>query len=282
MVSQCCATGEIHTGTPTGRVENVHGLDCYIASPDEGIRPIGVVSILPDIFGWESVNTRILADSYAARGPFLVYLPELQSGMAFPQDMVMTMHVYHTTGLVAMAKKLYHFAKVASLWFPFAKVNTNEVVQEKLFSFIEKLRENEAKELPVGVAGFCWGGYWSFQLAHHREKKLIDAAFAAHPSNMKVPEDIEAIEIPTSIATGSLDTAFPQDQVAVARKILEKKTKDDKDGVAHELVFYDGCHHGWALRGSQKDPAESQKGLEAEQQAVKWFQRWFGKVDAKL
>lgn len=81
MIQQCCAAGEIHTGTPSGRVDKVHGLDCYIASPPAGTEPKGVIVILPDVFGWKLVNTRILADAYAAKGNYLVYLPELQDGM---------------------------------------------------------------------------------------------------------------------------------------------------------------------------------------------------------
>lgn len=81
MIQQCCAAGEIHTGTPSGRVDKVHGLDCYIASPSAGTEPKGVIVILPDVFGWKLVNTRILADAYAAKGNYLVYLPELQDGM---------------------------------------------------------------------------------------------------------------------------------------------------------------------------------------------------------
>lgn len=81
MIQQCCAAGQIHTGTPTGRVDKVHGLDCYIAAPPEATTPQAVIVILPDIFGWELVNTRLLADSYASKSPYLVYLPELQAGM---------------------------------------------------------------------------------------------------------------------------------------------------------------------------------------------------------
>lgn len=84
-LKQCCATGSLHTGTPTGRLENVHGLDCYIAEPpnDSGSPPKGVVVIIPDAFGWELPNNRILADCYAKEGGFRVYLPEFMGGMSF-------------------------------------------------------------------------------------------------------------------------------------------------------------------------------------------------------
>lgn len=80
MVSQCCAAGELHTGTPQGRVTKIHGLDCYVAAPPPDTAAQGVIVMLPDIFGWTLPNTRLLADSYAAKGSYLVFLPEVQSG----------------------------------------------------------------------------------------------------------------------------------------------------------------------------------------------------------
>jgi dienelactone hydrolase len=83
MSGPCCAAGEIHQGTPTGKVTKIHGLDCYVADPSEGKAPKGVVVILPDVFGWELPNSRILADNYAKKGEFLVYLPEFMAGERF-------------------------------------------------------------------------------------------------------------------------------------------------------------------------------------------------------
>lgn len=79
LPKQCCATGSLHTGTPTGRIEKLHGFDCYIAEPPSG-NPKGVVVIIPDAFGWTLPNNKILADSYAKKGNFLVYLPDFMDG----------------------------------------------------------------------------------------------------------------------------------------------------------------------------------------------------------
>lgn len=83
-LKQCCATGSLHAGTPTGRIRKVHGLDCYIADAPNGA-PKGVVVIIPDAFGWELPNNRILADCYAKEGNFQVYLPEFMDGISQPQ-----------------------------------------------------------------------------------------------------------------------------------------------------------------------------------------------------
>ena len=78
-LKQCCATGSLHTGTPTGRIDKLHGLDCYIADAPNG-SPKGVIVIIPDAFGWTLPNNRILADCLAKEGNFQVYLPEFMNG----------------------------------------------------------------------------------------------------------------------------------------------------------------------------------------------------------
>ena len=54
--------------------------DCYIAEPEDGKKPAGIIVIISVAFGWEFVNNRILADHYAARGNFKVYLPDFMDG----------------------------------------------------------------------------------------------------------------------------------------------------------------------------------------------------------
>lgn len=78
-LKQCCATGSLHTGTPTGRLDRLHGLDCYVADAPNNARPKGIIIIIPDAFGWTLPNNRILADDYAKHG-FQVYLPEFMQG----------------------------------------------------------------------------------------------------------------------------------------------------------------------------------------------------------
>ena len=73
----------------------------------------------------------------------------------------------------------------------------------KILPFFESLRR-EAKEqvLPLGVAGYCWGGKPALSLA---ETDLIDCAFVAHPSGLAIPGDFEKVRVPVSVAIGSAD-----------------------------------------------------------------------------
>jgi dienelactone hydrolase len=75
-----CFTGHKNPGSPTGRVEKVHGRPTYIAEPPKGTPLKGIIIIIPDAFGWEFVNNKILADHYASAADYLVYLPDFQDG----------------------------------------------------------------------------------------------------------------------------------------------------------------------------------------------------------
>lgn len=62
----------------------VHGRSTYVATPPGGVQASAIVVIVPDAFGWEFVNNRLLADQYARRGNFLVYLPDFMDGRSAP------------------------------------------------------------------------------------------------------------------------------------------------------------------------------------------------------
>jgi dienelactone hydrolase len=75
-----CYAGHAHDGTPTGQVVKLHGLDTYVAEPAEGRSARGIIVIIPDVFGWNFVNNRLLADHYASKGDYKVLLPDFMKG----------------------------------------------------------------------------------------------------------------------------------------------------------------------------------------------------------
>lgn len=44
--------------------------------------------IITDAFGWELPNNRILADNYAKKGNFRVYMPDFMNGHWLPHDLL--------------------------------------------------------------------------------------------------------------------------------------------------------------------------------------------------
>lgn len=78
--------GHAHEGTPLGKIIKLHGLDTYISEPRDGREAKGIVVIISDAFGIEFVNSKLLADNYAAKGGYRVYLPDFMQGQ--PLDVV--------------------------------------------------------------------------------------------------------------------------------------------------------------------------------------------------
>ena len=49
-------------------------------------------------------------------------------------------------------------------------INRPAAARPKIYAFLRALRKDEAKALPVGVAGFCWGGRFVTDLCMDEEK----------------------------------------------------------------------------------------------------------------
>lgn len=144
----------------------------------------------------------------------------------------------------------------------------------------------DTKYLKIGTAGFCWGGKHAVTLAKddpaHRvvrhssqtsssaSESLIDAAFVAHPTFIKVPDDISAIKIPISWAVGEVDLQMKAADIKKVKEIL--KSKKDAE---HEVQILPGAKHGFANRTDPADEVAMAAAATAEEQAVLWFSRWF-------
>lgn len=76
-----CFTGHQHHGTPKGYMINLHGLQTYVTEPPQGRAAMGIIVIIPDALGIDFVNNKLLADTYAAKGDYKVYLPDFMLGM---------------------------------------------------------------------------------------------------------------------------------------------------------------------------------------------------------
>ncbi|KAF2171983.1 hypothetical protein M409DRAFT_18214 [Zasmidium cellare ATCC 36951] len=276
----CCATGSLHTGEPKGRITKVHGLDCYVADAPSGTPVKGIIVIIPDAFGWTFPNNRVLSDDYAKKG-FTVYLPEFMDGFVMPPDIMDSMKAFSATGLWGNLAKVGHFLYMVRNFFPFLYYCRAAASGPRVYGFLKALKKNEAKDLPIGTAGFCWGGQFVTALCHDEikaddGKRLTVAGFVAHPSFLRYPADIEKIVLPYSCAASEIDPQMSADNAKQTEEVLKSKTAKTKDqGVEHEFVMYKGVHHGFAVRADEDAKHEAEAGKKAEEQAVNWFTRWF-------
>ncbi|CEL10698.1 hypothetical protein ASPCAL13813 [Aspergillus calidoustus] len=221
-----CFAGHINPSTPTGHVTTLHGLDVYIAEPPENTEPKGIIVIIPDAFGWEFVNNRILADHYAQRGGFRVLLPDFMKGTAAPVYMLDAVRGVMATG---------------SLWDWVVKPYANPLSH----CFISTILVYTQRAVP---------------------------RVTCHPSFLSVPGDIEKLVVPVSFALAELDSVLKGESIGVVKRVVE-----EKEEVGGEVRVYPRAGHGFCVRADTAVPDSSRQAEEAEEQAIAFFQRVFGR-----
>lgn len=87
---------------------------------------------------------------------------------------------------------------------------------------------------------------------------------------LSVPQDVERVRQPLSVAEGDTDMALSTAGIRSMETILTKK------GANHEVVILDGAKHGFAVRVDPKDELQNRYAEVAERQAIAWFTRWLG------
>ncbi|KAL2127094.1 hypothetical protein VTI74DRAFT_11331 [Chaetomium olivicolor] len=271
---------------PTGTEETIHGVPTYVAQPPSGAQPLGTVVILTDAFGWTLRNTRALADAYARRVPCTVYVPDFMDGHAIPEYVLALTEAKPSPTASPLAQiwtKAFTTLRLIPMLLRFILHNRAAVAHPRVVAFMRALR-TASPATKVGVAGFCWGGLHAVRLTHDvpsnkvtvdgTEYPLIDCAFTAHPSLLSFPKDILAVVRPLSVANGDDDSYMGKEKMQRLVKILEGKNAE-RGEEAHEAVVYPGAKHGFAVRGDREDPRQRERGEESEEQAVRWFRRWF-------
>jgi dienelactone hydrolase len=75
----CCLRGTIHTGSPSGAVSEIAGVETYIATPPTGKANGNIVLYFPDVFGLFT-NGQLIMDGFAEAG-YLVFGPDYFRGV---------------------------------------------------------------------------------------------------------------------------------------------------------------------------------------------------------
>ena len=71
-----CFSGSVHEGKPRCKIVKVHGLDIYLSEPSDGRTSKTTIVIIPDAFGLEFINNKLLADHYSDKGNYRVIIPD--------------------------------------------------------------------------------------------------------------------------------------------------------------------------------------------------------------
>ena len=171
--------------------------------------------------------------------------------------------------------KPYQVVSLLYVAIPFKRSNEFSISWPKVTSWLEALRSSGEGEMPVGAAGFCWGGKHTINLCHGTKStkgvNLIDAGFTAHPSNLEIPAELEKVKLPLAIAHAEKDMSLSPAKFEQITKALEELRGE---GVKSECRVYGGATHGFAVRADERKD-EKKQAAAAEEQAVEWFQKHF-------
>ncbi|XP_006459821.1 hypothetical protein AGABI2DRAFT_191660 [Agaricus bisporus var. bisporus H97] len=239
-----CVRGVSHEGTPGGQNTVVNGVAVYIAKPTVDYPKDKAVLFLPDVFGKELVNAQLLADDFARNG-FYCVIPDLFNGDALPPN--------------AMNEPGFDIMK----WFP---NHGPEQTRPTLNKVMAGLQEQGVKEF--AAVGYCFGGRYVFDLAF---ENLIKVAAVCHPSLLKIPADLETYlnksKVPLLINSCTVDSQFPIPAQEKADQILG----NGKFEPGYKREYFDGCTHGFAVRGDLSDPKVKAGKEGAFKATVEWF-----------
>lgn len=228
-----------------------------------------------------------MVQSSVVRGRRPLLIQELTknatSGTGFPDSLLLSLKAFAATGLWNQLSKVWHAIYVSWYMIPFWRSCRPAAARSRVYNFLRTLKQNEAKDLPMGTAGFCWGGKFVTELCWDQEQNKTEAGtrvtvcgYVAHPSLLEIPGDIDNITLPYSCAAAELDHLMSPDKAKEMQEVLQTKAAKMKDrGVDYGFVTYPGVEHGFAIRADENDTHAAEQGKKAEKQAVEWFERWF-------
>jgi len=264
-ISECCLAGNVHEGTPTGKIETIDSLPTYVAAPKGGSKAKSIVFIV-DIFGWEFQNVRLLADNYAKSG-FYCYIPDVHQGDSLPIEFLQSVEPpLKTREQMTLIEKTKATATVGTTLPPWLIKHREAVSKPLIDSFIKAVRAIPGTG-KIGAIGFCWGGRYAILEAH--DDGHVDAAYACHPSLVAIPGDFEPVSKPLSLAVGEKDSLLDSASVGKIQDIMAKKTS-----VPHELRIYEDQVHGFALRSDWSSEKDKKAMDDAEKQGVAFFDKY--------
>ena len=271
--------GSVHKGLPLGKEEKVHGLNTYVIG--NRTNPRGIIVIYSDIFGLLLPNNKLIADSYAKSGEWLVYLPDFFEGdpvglsfadAVIPVDAAKQSTLSKYTGLLASAPSFI-------MWMTRHKeAPTNKVCMD----FLQALRRATPKSQKIGMVGFCWGGRYALRAGlesnmieiEGKKVPLVDAVVALHPSNLALPDDVENMVVPVSCGWGLEDGAVKFEQKGKVEEIHAKAKAAGRKLPEMEHKVYKPGRHGFAVRGNPDDPLERACLEDSVAQVLNWLGRW--------
>ena len=189
----------------------MHNLPTYTVG--DGLNAVVIVT---DVFGWQHVNTRHLADLIASSGPFTVFIPDILGD---------PMHV----------DTAVKYGKLAVMpWMLTHSASSNTT---KVRDFARGIRQGGAYK-HIFAMGFCYGASITADLL---SDGTVDAGIITHSSDTD-DKWAKAINRPVLINCAEHDEFFTDSARHSWEQILTER------GVDAQFIVYPGTEHGFATR----------------------------------
>ncbi|KAF7326112.1 Dienelactone hydrolase endo--beta-d-glucanase [Mycena kentingensis (nom. inval.)] len=250
MICDDCFKGIRHEGTPEGRIETLDGVDCYLAAPSGEYAVDKAVLLFTDVFGLALENNKMLADDFARNG-FFTIVPDMFGGDPIPPE-----------ALDSVTHRLDPSFN-RDRWFA---AHTPEIVLPIVLKVVDALKTKGITRF--AGTGYCFGARPVFDLAF---TNTLHVSAITHPGRISVPADLERYATtstaPLLINSCEVDPAFPADACAAADALFG----EGRFAPGYRREWFEGCTHGFAVRGDMSDP-RVKKGKEGAFKAcVEWF-----------
>ncbi len=234
---KCCLEGHFKTGNPIGSDVKLYGIPSYTVG-DESLKSEKIVIIFPDIYGYDFINVRLIADQFAKAGYYTI-IPDILEGDSA---------VFGKTNLQEWLAK-HSPEKVRKI---------SDVVIDGIIG------EHQPKF--IGTVGYCFGAKFVIQ---YLGTDKIQAGAVAHPSFVTIDE-VAAVKNPLLINAAETDHIFtPELRVQTEAKLKEI-------GARYFLTLGSGISHGFAVRGDDNDPVVKFAKDKALADQITWFNVFSG------
>ncbi|KAJ3537006.1 hypothetical protein NM208_g6484 [Fusarium decemcellulare] len=245
----CCLKGAFHSGQSTGSVEQIEGVDTYVARPHPERSNRNVLLFFPDAFGLH-INNFLMMDAFAECG-------YLTLGVDYFLGDPVTK--YSTTPL---SDPNFDFEAWKS-----RHLTASEEIAAKWVKDI-KAKYGTGEDVKFACVGYCWGA--RFVCQQLSAEGICGVGAIAHPSFLK-ESDVFKVNEALFISVPSTDKLFAPTERSRTVQILTEGAK------RFNMQIFSDVGHGFASRARLTDPYEKWAKEQSFKSFVDWFDFWLSR-----
>ncbi|KAI6163537.1 dienelactone hydrolase [Pisolithus thermaeus] len=243
-----CVIGKEYLGSPEGKIHSIGGVPCYVGTPTIEYDRKKALILLTDIFGVTFSNNKLLVDDFARKG-YLTIAPDYLLGDPAPP------YAWNNSKFNVYAWTQNHLS---------------DVTRPPIDKVIQALRDGGVTSF--AVTGYCFGGHYAIDLAIDQ---VVDVLIVAHPKQVDVPATFQALaekgEAPFLLELGSEDTELS----ACDQEVIDGILGDGKYAPGYKRKVWDGCPHGFAVRGDMLDEQQFAGKAGSFEDSIAWLKQYF-------